>query len=448
MVNKLLIVEDDPGIQSQLRWCFEGFDVFMADDPKSAMEQLRRHHPPVITLDLGLPPDPANASVGLELLKEMVAELPDSKIIVVTGNEDRDNAIKAIAMGAYDFYQKPIDPDILGLIVNRARHVHELEEENRQLQKQRETGTGLTGIIASSPQMLRVCGTIERVAPADVTTLLLGESGTGKELLARALHDLSSRADKPFVAVNSAAIPETLLESELYGHEKGAFTGAAKQTKGKIEYAQGGTFFLDEVGDLPMALQAKLLRFLQERAIERVGGRELIPIDVRVVCATHHDLNTLIEEGRFRQDLFFRISEVTIRIPPLRDREGDALVLGRMFMEKAAQQHNRSLRGFSKDALIALENYAWPGNVRELENRVRRAVIMAEGPQISSRDLELDDSRPAIPFDLREAREAAERKAIVRALNHANDNLSKASDLLGVTRPTLYSLLSKFEMRP
>jgi two-component system NtrC family response regulator len=445
--KKLLIIEDDPGLQSQLRWCFEDYEVLLADNRETALAQLRRHEPPIITLDLGLPPDPANASQGLATLDEILRLIPETKVIVVTGNDDRENALRAVERGAYDFYQKPIDADILKLIVDRAYKLYDLERENREL-AQRQSVSSLQGIIAASPQMLKICNTIEKIAPTDVSTLLLGESGTGKELLARALHELSPRSGKRFVAINCAAIPETLLESELFGYEKGAFTGAAKQTKGKIEYADGGTFFLDEVGDLPMALQAKLLRFLQERVIERVGGREEIPVDVRVVCATHRDLPTAIREGAFREDLYYRISEITIRIPPLRERENDAVILARAFLTMFSRKMRRSLRGFSKDALIALESYPWPGNIRELENKVKRAVIMSEGSQITAKDLDLEgiEERP-LPLNLRQVREHAERQVLLRAVAYTDGNLSQAADILGIARPTLYSLLNKYNIK-
>jgi two-component system NtrC family response regulator len=405
---------------------------------------LRRHEPDVVTLDLGLPPDPANSSIGLQILEEILKLSPHTKVIVVTGNDDRENAVKAISLGAYDFYQKPIDPDILRLIVQRAYYLHELEEEYRKLSLQ-SGATPLEGIIATSPQMLKICRLIEKVAPTDVTTLLLGESGTGKEILARALHALSLRAKGPFVAINSAAIPENLLESELFGYEKGAFTGANKQTLGRIEYANGGTFFLDEVGDLPMALQAKMLRFLQERVIEHIGGRKEIPVDVRVVCATHQDLPKLIEEGRFREDLFYRISEVQINIPPLREREGDALLMARAFLGKFAQQNRRTLSGYSNDALSAINSYNWPGNVRELENKVKRAVIMADGNQVTADDLELkvNEQGTAEFFNLRQVRDEAERSAIIHALSLSDSHISHAAELLGISRPTLYDLMKK-----
>lgn len=447
-LKTLLIVEDDPGIQSQLRWAFDGFDILVAGDRVTALAEVEKNKPPVVTLDLGLPPDPANAAEGLAALEQILAIAPHTKIVVVTGNDDYSNAVKAIAMGAYDFYQKPIDADILGLIIERAYRLYKLEEENRNL-LQRTASSPIHGVIAASPQMLKVCRTIEKVAPTDVTTLLLGESGTGKEVLARAIHALSPRANKPFIAINSAAIPENLLESELFGYEKGAFTGANKQTKGKIEYADGGTFFLDEVGDLPPALQAKMLRFLQERVIERVGGRAEIPVDVRVICATHQDLADLIKDGRFREDLYYRISELTIDIPALRERDGDSLLLARVFLDRFARDNKKSIKGFSADALAAIEKHEWPGNVRELENKVKRAVIMAEGNQIMAEDLDLaiDENAGEVVLELRQVRENAERLAIQRALSMSNENVSQAANLLGVSRPTLYDLMTRYGMK-
>ncbi len=444
--RSLLIVEDDPGLQSQLRWCFDGYEVFVAGTGEEALALLRRHEPRVVTLDLGLPPDAENASEGLSALREILSLAPETKVIVVTGNDDRENAVRAVGMGAYDYYQKPIDTEILGLIIERAFHLSQLETENRELSRRQQSP--LEGIIATSPQMLEVCKTVEKVAPTGATTLILGESGTGKELLARALHDLSPRAKKRFVAINCAAIPENLLESELFGYEKGAFTGAVKQTKGKIEFADGGTLFLDEIGDMPMSLQAKLLRFLQERVIERIGGRQEIPVDVRVICATHQDPQTLITQGRFREDLYYRISEIVLDIPPLRERPGDSVVLARSFFQEYAREQGSSLRGLSSDALTAIEAHDWPGNVRELENRVKRAVIMADGPQVTAAELDLkpsDDDR--MPFNLREVREDAERQALARALNFVDGNLSRAAEILGITRPTLYTLLDKYQMR-
>ncbi|MGH8670978.1 MAG: PEP-CTERM-box response regulator transcription factor, partial [Burkholderiales bacterium] len=342
----LLIVEDDPGLQKQLRWSFEEYDAQVAGDRQTALAHLRRYEPAVVTLDLGLPPDADGASEGLATLKDILAVAPDTKIIVVSGNDDRANAVSAIGLGAYDFYQKPIEPEILNLVVKRAFNVYGLEQENRRL-LMRQADSVTHGIITSSAQMLKICRNMEKIAPSGASVLLLGESGTGKELLARALHDLSPRSRQRFVALNCAAIPETLLESELFGYEKGAFTGAAKQTPGRIEYADGGTLFLDEVGDLPLILQAKLLRFLQERVVERIGGREEIPVDVRIVSATHQDLAGLIETGRFREDLFFRLSEIALKIPALRDREGDAVLLAHALLEKFCRQQSRALKGFS-----------------------------------------------------------------------------------------------------
>lgn len=444
--DKLLIVEDDPGLQSQLKWSFEDFDVEVAEDRESALAHLRRLEPPVVTLDLGLPPDPGGVSEGFGLLEEILALAPDTKVVVVTGHNDRTNAMRAIAMGAYDFYEKPIDPDLLGITIRRGTRLYQIEQENRRLQ----SGHGesaLHGLIASSPEMLKVCRTVEKLAPTDVSTLVLGESGTGKEVLVKALHDLSDRSEKRLVAINCAAIPEALLESELFGYEKGAFTGAAKTTQGKIEVADGGILFLDEVGDLPLALQAKLLRFLQERVIERIGGRSEIPVDVRVICATHRDLPELIQSGDFREDLYYRINEATIKVPPLRDRQGDNLLLARALLERFATQLKRPIKGFTPQAIEAIEAYEWPGNVRELENRVKRAVIMADGNQISLDDLELPslaEEGDQEPFNLREVREKAESRAILRALARTDGNVSKTSELLGVTRPTLYNLMKKY----
>ena len=452
--NTLLIVEDDPGLQSQLKWCFEGFTVVVAGDRETALVQLRLYEPPVVTLDLGLPPDASGASEGLEALEQIIAIAPATKVIVVTGNDDRENAVRAIALGAYDFYQKPVDPEILSMIVNRAFHLHQLEAENRALVAAQHNTSPLGGIIASSPQMLKVCRTVEKVAPTNVTVLLLGESGTGKELVARALHALSSRASQRFVALNCAAIPEALLESELFGYEKGAFTGANKKVRGKIEYAEGGTLFLDEVGDLPMALQAKLLRFLQERVIERIGGREEIAVDVRVICATHQDILSLVRAGQFREDLYYRVSELTINIPPLREREGDIPLVACALLEKYSLLHNKPRRDFSQTAMMAIEAYEWPGNVRELENRISRAVIMSESNQIEMDDLEF--AAPAlkdkaldkpVPLNLRQVRDDAERQAIIRALNWFDGNVAQTADVLGISRPTLYDLINKYGLR-
>jgi len=445
----LLVIEDDPGLQTQLRWCFENYETVIAGDRKSALEALEKHKPPVVTLDLGLPPHASSTEEGFACLEEILVRAPHTKIIVVTGNNDRQNATQSVAMGAYDFFYKPIDADLLELIVNRAYRLYELEDENRRLSSNK-VDSPLEGVITGSDEMLQVCRTIEKVAPTDTTVLVLGESGTGKELMARALHGLSTRNDGRFVAINCAAIPENLLESELFGYEKGAFTGAAKQTLGKIETASGGTLFLDEIGDMSAPLQAKLLRFLQERVIERVGGRKEIPVDVRVVCATHKDLHELIREEQFREDLYYRIGEVSVNIPPLRDRQGDTLMLARVFLERISKQQGKQGNRFSKDAIAAIETYSWPGNVRELGNRVKRAVIMAEHKQITARDLELGGSSrdELATFNLREIRDRSDRQAVSRALNHVGGKISQAAELLGISRPTMYDLLKKFNLKP
>jgi two-component system NtrC family response regulator len=445
--QKILLVEDDPGLQKQLKWSLADYELVTATDRDSAIAQLRRHEPPVVLLDLGLPPDVDGATEGLAALQQILSLAPATKVIVVTGNLDRANAVKAIQLGAYDFFQKPFDPDVLALMIARALHVHALERENRQLLA-RQGGSALQGLITTSEPMLKICRTVEKVAPANATVLLLGESGTGKEVLARGVHELSPRAGKRFVAINCAAIPDTLLESELFGYEKGAFTGAAKQTIGRIEYASEGTLFLDEIGDLPMPLQAKLLRFLQERVIERLGGRGEIPVDVRVVCATHRDLAGMIREGNFREDLYYRLSEITIKIPPLRERPGDAVLLGQAFLERYARELGRSLKGFTADALAALEAHGWPGNVREMENMIKRATIMADGSQITAADLGLDTGHAEPqPFNLRQARENAERLAVSRALAHSDGSIAQAAELLGITRPTLYDLMAKIGLK-
>lgn len=439
----LLIVEDDPGLQKQLKWTFECYQTVIASNRSEAITALRRYMPNVVTLDLGLPPDPANASEGLNTLQEILELAPATKVIVVTGNDDRENAIKAVAMGAYDFYQKPIDTDVLNLIIERAFQLNELEKAHLTLQQQ--TSEPLAGIIASCKKMQELSRKVEKIAPTSATALLLGESGTGKEVLAKAIHGLSDRRDKPFVAVNCAAIPENLLESELFGYEKGAFTGASQQTKGKIEFANKGTFFLDEIGDLPYSLQSKLLRFLQERTIERIGGRQEIQVDVRIICATHQNLQALINEGKFRLDLYYRISEITINIPPLREREGDAITIATAFLRRFSGLHNKKIKSFSKEAAKAIENYSWPGNIRELENKIKRAVIMTDDSNITFDDLELEDNVVAsMPFNLKEVREAAETLAIKRALTHSHNNISNTARLLGVTRPTLYMLFEKY----
>lgn len=448
MNKRLLIVEDDPGLQSQMRWCFsDDLEIAVASDRESALAALRRLEPDVVTLDLGLPPDPGGASQGFALLEDILRLSPQTKVVVVTGREDKENAVKAIGMGASDFYQKPLDADILTFVVNRALRLSELERENLELSRDR-NGTSIKGIVAASPQMLAVCRTLEKVAPADVTTLITGETGTGKELLARAVHDLSNRRDKPFAAINCAAIPENLLESELFGYEKGAFTGATQSKKGKVESANGGTLFLDEIGDMPMALQAKLLRFLQERTVDRIGGVQPVPVDVRVVCATHRDVKDLICQGAFREDLYYRISEVTLDVPALRNRGGDALVIAQSLIKSLGKQMDRAHLTFSQDAINAINSHPWPGNVREMINKVKRAIIMAESKRVTAADLELNGDEQSMDglLNLRQVRETAERNAINQALYTSHYNMAQAARLLGITRPTLYNLTDKYKI--
>ena len=446
---KLLVVEDDAGLQAQLKWAYDDFDVVIAGDRASALAALRSHEPAVVTLDLGLPPDPDGTSEGFAILEEIIALKPDTKIIVASGHGARDSALTAIGRGAYDFYQKPIDIDALGLIVRRALNLHRIEAENRALAERAGDGNTVLGqLITGAPEMVRVARTIERVANTHVTVMLLGASGTGKELLAKGLHEASPRKNGSFVAINCAAIPENLLESELFGHEKGAFTGAVKTIEGKIEQAHGGTLFLDEVGDIPLPLQVKLLRFLQERTIERIGGRKSIAVDTRIVCATHQDLESMITDGRFREDLFYRLAEIVVKIPALAERTGDATLLAKVFLKRFAAEMNPQVRGFAADALAAIDGWAWPGNVRELENRVKRAVIMADGKLIAAEDLDLEDSEDtdALPLNLKGAREQADRRVIRHALARSEGNISNTAKLLGISRPTLYDLLKQYDL--
>lgn len=446
---KLLIVEDDPGLQAQLKWAYEDFDVIIAGDRASAIAALRAEEPAVVTLDLGLPPDPDGTSEGFALLDEMLAIKPDTKVIVASGHGARESALTAIARGAYDFYQKPVNIDEMALIVRRAFELHRIEAENRRLAAQAGEDNRVLGrMITAAPEMLRVARTIERVAGTKVSVMLLGASGTGKELLARGLHEASDRREGAFVAINCAAIPENLLESELFGHEKGAFTGAVKTTEGKIEQAGGGTLFLDEVGDIPLQLQVKLLRFLQERVIERIGGRKAIPVDTRIVCATHQNLEAMIAEGRFREDLWYRLAEVVVKIPSLSERPGDAVLLARAFLSRFAAEMNPQVKGLAADALAAIDAWPWPGNVRELENRVKRAVIMAEGKLVTAEDLDLSGGNveEPRPLNLKAAREDADRRMIRHALARSEGNISGTARLLGISRPTLYDLLKQYDL--
>lgn len=447
--QSLLIVEDDLALQKQIKWSLDRFDSVTAHDRESAMSQLRKNTPAVVTMDLGLPPDADSVSEGFRLLEQILAFDPDIKVIVLTGQNDQANALRAVAMGAYDFFAKPFAPELLNLTVERAFRLFELQRENRRLQSMHQPDA-LSGLMTRDPEMLRICRMIEKVASSNATVMLLGESGTGKEVLARGLHQSSPRRAEKFVAINCAAIPENLLESELFGFEKGSFTGAAKTTLGKIELAHGGTLMLDEIGDLPFPLQAKLLRFLQERTIERVGGRQEIPVDVRIVCATHQDLNALSKEGRFREDLYYRLAEIVINIPALRSRVGDATLLAHAFVRRFAQEQNRPLMTLSEDAVRAIECHPWPGNIRELENCMRRATIMADGSQISCEDVGLksrvnDDVDSSL--DLRVIRDSAEKKAVIAALGRVNGNIVKAAELMGVSRPTLYDLMHRLGLK-
>jgi two-component system, NtrC family, response regulator len=452
----LLIVEDDLALQKQLKWSLDRFESIGAADRESALLQFRRHRPAVVTMDLGLPPDPDSVSEGFKLLEQLLEIDPSVKVIVLTGQNDQNNALRAIALGAYDFLAKPVDPDVLALTVDRASRMAELQAENQRLLALRQVDA-VAGMISRDPEMLRIARTIERVASSNATVLLLGESGTGKEVLAQGLHAASKRTGR-FIAINCAAIPENLLESELFGYEKGAFTGATKSTPGKFETAHNGTLMLDEIGDLPMSLQAKLLRFLQERVVERLGARQEVAVDVRVVCATHQDLTTLIKEGRFREDLYYRLAEIVIKIPALRARNGDAVLLAHAFLRRFALEQRRPALRFSDDALLAIERYPWPGNVRELLNAMKRAAIMADGDSVTALDLALPPQENAdggpevdigtdLELDLRTVREAAERRAIVTALSRADGNIVKASEILGVSRPTLYDLMKRLALR-
>lgn len=446
---KLLIVEDDEGLQAQLKWAYEDFEVVSATDRASAITALRSESPAVVTLDLGLPPDPDGTSEGFAVLDEIMAIKPDTKVVVASGHGARESALDAIAKGAYDFYQKPVDIEQLGLIVRRALQLHQMEEENRQLAARADDGNKVLGrMITAAPEMVRVARTIERVANTAVSVMLLGASGTGKELLARGLHDASDRASGEFVAINCAAIPENLLESELFGHEKGAFTGAIKTTEGKIEQAAGGTLFLDEVGDIPLPLQVKLLRFLQERVVERVGSRKSIPVDTRIVCATHQNLEAMIGDGRFREDLYYRLAEIVVKIPSLAERPGDAALLAKAFLANYAAEMNPAVKGFAPDAMQAIDEWNWPGNVRELENRVKRAVIMTDGKLVGAEDLDLgEEGDDADVLNLKSAREKADRKVIRRALSRTEGNISSTAKLLGISRPTLYDLLKQYDLQ-
>lgn len=450
---KLLVVEDDEGLQTQLKWAYDDYELLQAHDREEAMTLLRAEEPAVVTLDLGLPPDPDGTSEGFATLEEIIALKPDTKVIVASGHGARQSALDAIAKGAYDFYQKPVDIDDLGRIVARAFQLHALEAENARLAEASDGSEKVLGrIITAAPEMLKVARTIERVAPTSASVMLLGASGTGKELLARGLHDHSDRRANAFIAINCAAIPENLLEAELFGHEKGAFTGAIKTTEGKIEQAHGGTLFLDEVGDIPLPLQVKLLRFLQERVIERIGGRKPIAVDTRIVCATHQDVDQMQRDGTFREDLYYRLAEIVVSIPTLSERAGDTVLLAKHFLNRMADEFNPKVKGFAADALRRIDEWPWPGNVRELENRVKRSVIMADGKLVHAEDLDLpgddetDDDSDTL-LNIKAAREESDRKVIRRALARSEGNISNTARLLGISRPTLYDLLKQYDLQ-
>ncbi len=438
---RILLIEDDTGLQSQMRWALAPIETNIAGSRLEALRLFRDQGPyDIVVLDLGLPPDADGASEGLKALNEILTIAPETKVIVASGNSIRKNAVEAVGRGAFDFVGKPIDIDELKLIIARARRMKALEEENRALRT--EGSRESFGLVFRSPQMGSIQRLIERVGTADVSVLILGETGTGKEMVGRALHEASPRRTRRFVALNCASIPENLLESELFGHERGAFTGAIKQTPGKVELANGGTLFLDEIGDMPIALQAKLLRFLQEKQFERVGGRTSISVDVRVVSATNRALESLLTQSTFREDLYYRLNGVRIDLPPLRDRDGDALLLAHHFLNLYSRQNNRMFRGFSEDGVSAIANYRWPGNIRELENRVRRAVIMSDGTLVSAADLELSDgTAPKQDLCLRTATEKLERTLVTQALAASRNNISKAAKELGISRPHLYKLM-------
>jgi len=441
--RKLLILENDRALRRELEAMFSDLEVTVAEASEQTLALVRRTEPDVVLFDLGAAPEPAVKAQSLELLRQILNISPDTKIIAMTEHDARELAVSAVGLGATDFYHKPIDAGVLSIVVRRALRIRELEEENWRL-RERTGAMALEGIIGVSDAMRSLCRAVEKVAPTNATVLLLGDSGTGKELLARAVHRLSGRSHKPFVAINCAAIPDTLLESELFGYEKGAFTGATKRTAGKLESAEGGTVFLDEIGEMPASLQAKLLRVVQERTVERVGGRVPLALDLRIVCATNKNLEQLIGGGAFRDDLYYRISEVTIRVPPLRDRQGDSLLVAQFLLQQIAERFNKPTRGLAPDAIRAIQAHRWPGNVRELENRIKGAVIMAEGVVVTASDLGLEDPGDDPEYlNLRVARQRAEAQAVRQSLAVARGNLSRAAELLGVTRPTLYDLLGK-----
>jgi two-component system NtrC family response regulator len=445
---KLLIVDDDEGLCTQLKWALaQDYEVFLAGDRRSGLELFSRERPSIVTLDLGLPPRVNSVDEGFSVLNDILLQDVGAKVIVVTGQEEREHALKAIDQGAYDFFCKPIQIDELRVVLGRAHYVYQLELEQRELRR-RLTGESFGEMLGWSSKMQEVFAAIRKVATADVPVLVVGESGTGKELAARAIHRESARKNGPFVVINCGAIAATLLESELFGHEKGAFTGAHIQRKGRIELAQGGTLFLDEIGELSLELQVKLLRFLQERSIDRVGGRVPISIDARVIAATNIDLNEALTQGRFREDLYYRLNVVSLPLPPLRERGEDVVLLAKVILDRFAAETGKSIKGFTDEAQKAIRSHRWPGNVREMENRIRRAVVMADGPRLTPTLMELasrdfNDARRG----LKEAREALERDLIQRSLNQHKGNVSRTATELGISRPTLYELMQKLGIK-
>jgi two-component system NtrC family response regulator len=442
---KLLIVDDDEDLRTQMRWALaQDYEVLLAEDRQSALHLTRKEKPSIITLDLGLPPAPAGVEEGFAALDEIL-NVPDQiKVIIITGRGEKEHAMRAVEKGAYDFFYKPIQLDELKVVLRRAFHVSQLEREQKALQ-QRLSGDTFEDMLGTCAKMQDVFSVIRKISTTEAPVLIMGDSGTGKELVARAIHQRSARQSMPFIVINCGAIPENLLESELFGHEKGSFTGAHIQRKGRIEMAEGGTLFLDEIGELPLSLQVKLLRFLQEKVIERVGGREQIEVDARVIAATNRDLKEAMKDGIFREDLYFRLGVIMLSVPPLREREGDVILLAKAFLERFADENRKKIKGFTNHALDAIEQYAWPGNVRELENRIKRAVIMAEGKKITPADLEMEAPRQKYEsMGLKEAREALEKELIMKALVRNNRNVSKAATELGLSRPTLYDLMEKY----
>jgi len=444
MNPKLLIVDDDEEIRTQMKWALaKDYEVLQAEDRPTAIDKFRSDHPAVVLLDLGLPPHPGNPEEGLATLSDLLAVDRSAKIIIVTGQGEKEVALRAVGAGAYDFLTKPVEMDEVKFLLKRCFHIAQLEKEFREMQQLLQ-GDGFEGMLGSSAAVRTVFESIRKVATTDAPVLILGESGTGKEMAARAIHQRSPRKNGPFVAINCSAIPETLLESELFGHEKGAFTGAHAQRKGRIETATGGTLFLDEIGEIPLPLQVKLLRFLQEQCIERVGGRQEIQIDARVVAATNADLKKGMAGGTFREDLFYRLSVIQIVLPPLRERESDIRLLAQFFLQRFATQNNKSGLTFDADALRALNRHAWPGNIRELENCVKRAVIMAEGKRLTAQDLELAAVNVEATFTtLKDARENVEREMVQQALRKNSGKITAAASELGISRPTLYELMEK-----